>query len=88
MHILLFAGYLIADLGTTAIGIRLGFRELNPVAVSMGITQFMLIKVIATIAVVLLVWRIGSKLSPLAIRVLTLILAVVTLSNSLTMFVL
>ena len=88
MNILLFAGYLIADFGTTAIGVQFGLRELNPLADSFGDTRFLILKAVATVAVVLLVWRLGDKLSPRGIQALTVMLAAVTLSNSLIIYAL
>ncbi len=44
MNLLLFAGFMIADLGTTAIGVQLGLNELNPLAVTFGGAPFLVLK--------------------------------------------
>jgi hypothetical protein len=83
MNILLFAGFMLADLATTAVGLKLGLSELNPLAGALGINAFLLIKVVATVTVVLLTWRLSNEISRRGLHLLTLVLAVVSFSNSL-----
>ena len=74
---------MLADLATTAIGVQLGLSELNPLAGAFGIDGFLVIKVVATVTAVLLVWLLSSEMSPRGLRLLTMVLAIVSFSNSL-----
>jgi hypothetical protein len=81
--LLIFATLLLVDLVLTMTGIGLGITEANPVYHALGYDTFIAIKGVGSIATILLVRRLD--LPPAGVKALAILLALVGLSNALTL---